>query len=105
MRSNDGLKDEYIGRGGLPVVDQFADMGGIDVRNLGQRRRHERGASVLADEVGDLIPRPAFENGDGLVFHRYGSQDTRRSVPWRNARWIRPFGRSDDTAVPFRLEP
>ena len=49
-------------------MDQLLDMCRIDIWNFGQRGRRKRRASILADQIGKVILRPGFQNGDGLVF-------------------------------------
>ena len=64
------LKNEYIGRRRIPVTDQLVNVCRIDIRNFGQCGRRKWRASILADQTGNVIPHPAFKNGDGFVLHR-----------------------------------
>jgi hypothetical protein len=62
-------------RQGIPVTDQLIDACRIDIRDFGQRGRRKWCASMLADQTGNVIPHPAFKNGDGFVFHRRKTQE------------------------------
>jgi chaperone required for assembly of F1-ATPase len=66
----------------FPITDQLLDVRRIDNRDFGQCGRQKRRASILADQTGNVIPHPAFKNGDGFVFHRHSTQE---SPGWRIA--------------------
>jgi len=52
------------GRGSDPLLNVAGSISAILASAGGQKRR----ASILADQIGKVILRPGFQNGDGLVF-------------------------------------
>ena len=68
-RAHAGLEHHQLRRPLFHGLDERGDFRRVQIGQLGERRRVERHAAALRDELGKLFAEPRLQHGDALAFH------------------------------------